>query len=102
MILSVSISNFIYQSLFHQFFFNYSVLKWKKWASQVVLVVKNLPMRGHKRCGFDPWIGKIPWRRAWQPIPIFLPGECHKQRSLVGYGLQGYKESNMTDTTSHT
>ena len=29
----------------------------------------------HKRCGFDPWVRKIPWRRAWQPIPVFLPGD---------------------------
>ena len=39
-----------------------------------------------RRCrkwGFDPWIGKIPWRREWQPIPVFLPGECHGQRSLA-------------------
>ena len=33
--------------------------------------------RGHKRCGFDPWVRKIPWRRAWQPTPVFLPGEPH-------------------------
>jgi len=39
----------------------------------------------HKRYGFDPWVRKIPWRRAWQPIPVFLPGESHGQRSLVGY-----------------
>ena len=38
----------------------------------------------HKRLGFDPWVGKIPWRRAWQPTPVFLPGESHVQRSLVG------------------
>ena len=31
--------------------------------------------RRHERCGFDPWTGKIPWRRAWQPTPVFLPGE---------------------------
>ena len=37
-----------------------------------------------KRCGFHPWVGKIPWRRAWQPTPVFLPGESHGQRSLVG------------------
>ena len=42
--------------------------------------------RRHKRCGFDPWVGKIPWRRTWQPTPVFLPGESHGQRSLVGYG----------------
>ena len=42
------------------------------------------PCRRHKRCAFDPWVGKIPWRRAWQPTPVFLPGESHGQRSLVG------------------
>ena len=36
-----------------------------------------------KRCRFDPWVGKIPWRRAWQPTPVFLPGESHGQSSLV-------------------
>ena len=40
--------------------------------------------RGHKRCGFDPWVGKVPWRRKWQPSPVFLPGKSHGQRSLVG------------------
>ena len=38
-----------------------------------------------KRCGFNPWVGKIPWRRAWQPTPVSLLGESHRQRSLVGY-----------------
>ena len=38
-----------------------------------------------KRRGFDPWVGKTPWRRARQPALIFLPGESHGQRSLVGY-----------------
>ena len=38
-----------------------------------------------KRHGFNPWVGKIPWRRAWQPTPVFLPGESHEQRSLAGY-----------------
>ena len=41
--------------------------------------------RRHKRHGFDPWVGKIPCRRAWQPTPVFLPGESHGQRSLEGY-----------------
>jgi len=48
------------------------------WASQVALVVNA----GDKR-GFDPWVRKIPWRRAWQPTPVFLPGESHGQRSLA-------------------
>ena len=40
-----------------------------------------------KRQGFNPWAGKILWRRAWQPTPVFLPGESHGQRSLAGYSL---------------
>ena len=42
-----------------------------------------------KRRGFDPWVGKIPWRTAWQPTPVFLPGESHGQRRLVGYSSWG-------------
>ena len=38
-----------------------------------------------KRCGFDSWSGKIPWRRAWQPTSVFLPEESHGQRSLADY-----------------
>ena len=34
-----------------------------------------------KKHGFDPWVGEIPWRRAWQPTPVFLPGESHEHRS---------------------
>ena len=45
----------------------------------------------------DPWVGKIPWRREWQPTPVFLPGEFHRQRSLVGHSLWGHKESDMTE-----
>ena len=37
------------------------------------------------RPGLSPWVGKIPWRRKWQPTPVFLPGESHRQRNLVGY-----------------
>ena len=55
----------------------------------------------YKRCGFTPWVGKIPWRRAWQSTSVFLPGECHEQRSLVGFSPQGRKESDTTETTSH-
>ena len=41
--------------------------------------------RRHKRCGFDPWVGKIPWRRKWQCTTIVLPGKFHGGRNLVGY-----------------
>ena len=52
-----------------------------------------------KSHGFDSWVGKIPWRRKWQPNPVFLPGKSHGQRSLAGYSPWGCKES---DTTEHT
>ena len=52
--------------------------------------------RRHKRQEFDSWVGKIPGRKAWQPTPVFLPGESHKQRSLVGYSPKGHKASDKT------
>ena len=48
------------------------------------------------RLGFDPWVGKIPWRREGQPTLVFLPGEFHGQRSLAGYSPWGCKESDTT------
>ena len=56
----------------------------------------------HKRCRFDPWVGKIPWRRAWQTTPVFLPGESHRQRSLLGYSPLGCQESDRTEATQYT
>ena len=49
------------------------------------------------RPGFNPWVGKIPWRRKWQPTPVFLPGESHGRRSLVGYSPWVRKESDTTE-----
>uniref|UniRef100_A0A8B9YB93 Signal peptide peptidase like 2C n=1 Tax=Bos mutus grunniens TaxID=30521 RepID=A0A8B9YB93_BOSMU len=46
---------------------------------------------------FNPWVRKIPWRRKWQPTPVFLPGESHGWRSLVGYSPRGHKESDTTE-----
>ena len=40
---------------------------------------------GGQETGFNPWVRKTPWRRAWQLTPVFLPGEFHEQKSLVGY-----------------
>ena len=57
--------------------------------------------RRYKRLGFDTWVGKIPQKRKWQPTPVFLPGESHGQRSLVGYAPQGSKELDMNETTQH-
>ena len=53
------------------------------------------------RSGFDPWVGKIPWRRAWQPTAVFLPGEFHGQRSLGGYRPWSLKESDTTKQAQH-
>ena len=47
----------------------------------------------------DPWIGKIPWRKAWQPTLVFSPGEPHGPKSLQGYHTQGHKELDMTEMT---
>ena len=54
------------------------------WTTLVAQMVKN-PVLQCGRPGFDPWVGKIRWRRAWQPTPVFLPGESHGQRRLAGY-----------------
>ena len=53
------------------------------------------------RCEFDPSVGKIPWRRAWQSTPVFLPGKSHERRSLVGYSSRGHRQSDMTEMTEH-
>ena len=53
------------------------------------------------RPGFDPWVRKSPWRREWLPIPVFLPGEFHGQRNLVGYSLWGRKELDTTEQLTH-
>ena len=50
-----------------------------------------------RRLEFDPWVGKIPWRRKWHPIPVLLPGKFHGQKSLAGYGPWGCKESDTTE-----
>ena len=59
--------------------------------------------RRHWRNGFDPCVRKIPWRRKWQSTPVFLPGESHGQRSLLGYSIYSFKGSDTTERLSmHT
>ena len=53
-----------------------------------------------RRSRFDPWVGKIHWRRKWQPTPVFLPGESHGQRNLAGYSPWGCKELELTEQLS--
>ena len=61
----------------------FHLLSQESWASLVAQMVKNLLQC--RRPGFDPWIGKILWRKKWQPIPVFSPGESQGQRILAGY-----------------
>ena len=65
------------------------------WASFLPQTVKDPPCRC-RRHRLDPRVGKIPWRRQWQPTPVFLPEESHGQRSLAGYSPWGHKESDTT------
>ena len=62
------------------------------------LVIINPPTNAGvaRNAKFSPWIGNIPWRRKWQPTPVFLPGESHRQRSLEGYSPYRWKESDMS------
>ena len=55
-----------------------------------------------RRPRFDPWVGKFPWRRKWQPTPVLLPGESHGGRSLVGYSPWGCKELETTERLHFT
>ena len=52
--------------------------------------------------GFDPWVGRIPWRRKWQPTPVSLPGKSHGQRNLVDCSPWGRKESGTTERLTQT
>ena len=76
------------------------------WVDLVALVVKKKQQptchcRKQERGGFDPWVGKMPWKRRWQPPLAFWPGESHRQRSLAGCGPQGRTEPDTTEVTSH-
>ena len=69
-----------------------------RWLSRLRIC---LQCRTHRRHGFYPWVRKTPWKRAWQPVPVFLPGESHGQRSLADYSPQGRKELGMMVGTEH-
>ena len=67
-----------------------------RWLSGKVYACQCRRLR---RLGFDPWVRKIPWSMKRQPIPVFLPGKSHGQRSLAGCGPWGRKESDRTEHT---
>ena len=57
--------------------------------------------RRHRRHGFNPWVGTSPWRREWQPTPVFLTGKSHGQKSLAGYSPRCRKRWDMTEHDMH-
>ena len=69
-------------------------------ASLVAQMIKNPP--ACRRTGFNPWVGKIPWRREWQPTPLFLPEQFHGQRSLADPSPWGCKESDTIEQLTLT
>ena len=72
---------------------------WENKRDVTVVVRSTCQWRRHKSPEFNPWVRKIPQRRAWQPTPVFLPGESHGQRSLVGDSPWGYKELDTAEAT---
>ena len=77
----------------------------KTYKTRMLWTELCLPQNGKEpacqcgRCELDLRVGKIPWRKAWQPTVVFLPGESHGQRKLVGFSPWGLKESDMTEVT---
>ena len=88
---------FCIQELLNVSKFIWSHLTWS-WASLVAQLVKNLLQ--FRRPGFDPWVGKIPWRRAWQPTPVFLPGES-MDRGVWRAIVHGIAQPGMTEEAEH-
>jgi len=66
----------------------------------VAQTVRRLPTMWETQV--HPWIGKISWRRQWQPTPVFLPGKSHGRKNLVGYSPWGREESDMTERLHFT
>ena len=62
-----------------------------KWAWWLTDKESTCQCRRCRKCGLNPWVGKIPWRRQWQSTPVFLPGKSHGQKSLESYSLWGPK-----------
>ena len=96
---SVGPSIFLQMALFHSFLLLSSISLYictiSLSDSLVDQVIKNLPVMQETWVQF--LVGKIPWRREWQPTPVFLPGEFHGQRNLAGYRPWGHKQLDMTE-----
>ena len=80
--------------------FTWTLYKFLRWCSGIESVCQ---WRRDARDGFNPWVGKIPWKRKWQSTPVLLSGIFHGQRSLVAFSPWGHKKSDVTDHThTHT
>ena len=75
------------------FNFSFHCIYWLPWWLRWLSVCLQC-----RRPRFEPWVGKIPWRRKWQPTPGLLPGKSHGQRNLVDYSPWGRKESDTTES----
>ena len=90
----------VYTALVFSMYFHLSPNQRKKVKEMFLLSFSSSPSgkqpvcqcRRQKRHRFNPWVWKMPWRRKWQPTPVFLPGESHRQRSLAGHSPRGHKE----------
>ena len=71
----------------------------RKISEQYNFIAQIKKMRKKQFNIFNPWVGKIPWRRNWLPTPVFLPGKSHGQGSLADYSLWSPKESATTEAT---
>ena len=81
-------------------FTSFLLLLHHSWGFSGGSAVKNpLQCKRCRRHMYHPWVRKIPWRRPWQPTPVFLPGESHGQRSLVGYSPQGHRRARQNLAT---
>ena len=72
----------------------FNMLKPLRWLSGKESACQSRKQKSH---GFNSWVRKIPWRRKWQPTPVFFPGKSHGQRSLESYCLWGCKKLDMTE-----
>ena len=79
------------------------ITSWPRtWLPQLAQLYRIcLQCRRCRKRRFNPWLGKILWKRAWQPTPVFLPGESHGQRNLAIYSPWSCKESDRTEATKH-
>ena len=83
-------SNIFHSQVIIYYIYNIDFPKWLSGKESTCLC------RRCRRCGFNPWVRKISWRRKWQPTPVFLPGKSHGQKSLVGYSPWRCRELDMT------